>query len=84
MVKRFKKGKPYTLCMIYVIDERNFSEIVRNVTFKERLGDILEFDAIEYTYTVDESLRMVICEPKEGNEKQLTFHLTNIVQGWQF
>lgn len=51
MVKRFYKGKRYTLCLID--NKEDFTTFTVNVTFQTRIGSVLQFVNEEGHYIVD-------------------------------
>ena len=80
MIKRFFKGKPYSL-MLAKADENGdpFTWTV-NVSFKERVNDNLLFKGIEYSYLVHPDNSVYYTDGYTNNR----CHCVNIVQGWQF
>ena len=99
MIKRFIKGKPYTLCLIKYEND-DIITWCENVTFKTRLGNVLEFSCYECYFTVDLDTKIVVKSERNivpvykdihyndedfDEIETLTYStLTNIVQGWQF
>ena len=99
MIKRFEKGKHYTL---YLINYENGDIITwfENVTFKLRIGQVLEFSYSEGYFTVDLNTKIVVKSERTivptyqdihyvdenfDEIETLTYStLTNIVKGWQF
>ena len=98
MIKRFAKGKQYTLCLIKY--ENDIITWCENVTFKSRTGQVLEFSYSDGYFTVDLDTRIVVKSERKVVPTYQDIHyidenfdvietltystLTNIVQGWQF
>ena len=99
MIKIFEKGKHYTLCLINCEND----EIItwyENVTFKLRIGQVLEFSYSDGHFTVDLDTKIVVKSERtivptyqdihyvdedfDEIEKLTYSTLTNIVKGWQF
>lgn len=80
MVKRFYKGKQYSL-MLARHDENGdpFTWTV-NVTFKERVKGDLLFKAFEFSYLVHPDKSVYYTNGYSNNR----CHCANIVHGWQF
>ena len=99
MIKRFEKGKHYTLCLINCEN----GEIItwrENVTFKMRIGQVLEFSYSDGHFEVDLGTKIVVKSERTIVPTYQNIHyvdedfdeieiftystLTNIVKGWQF
>lgn len=99
MIKRFTKGKSYTL---YLLKYEN-NDIITwcvDVTFKTRMGQVLEFSYTYGYFTVDLDTKIVVKSERTivptyqdihytdeyfDDIETLTYStFTNIVQGWQF
>ena len=99
MIKRFIKGKPYTLCLINY-ENNDIITWCENVTFKKRTGQVLEFSYSEGYFTVDLDTKIVVKSERTIVPTYQNIHyvdedlddieiltystLTNIVKGWQF
>ena len=99
MIKRFIKGKPYTLCLINY-ENNDIRTWCENVTFKNIIGKILEFSNSDGCFTVDLETKIVVKSERNTVPVYKNIHytdedfdeietltystLTNIVQGWQF
>ena len=99
MIKRFIKGKPYTLCLINY-ENNDIITWCENVTFKTKIGQVLEFSYSEGCFTVDLDTKIVVKSERNvvpvytdihytdedfDEIETLTYStLTNIIQGWQF
>ena len=98
MIKKFNKGKLYTLCLAKRESDDIFTWCV-NVQYKGRICGVLEFTGCETVYTVDLDFKMVVyectfCEQYfnpdtsqyEFDEVTVTEYATlcNIVAGWQY
>lgn len=80
MVKRFKKGKCYTLCLVRLIADEPFS-FCRNVTYSCRVGNRIYFSGIESSYEVNGT--MCIIHDIVDNSRTIC-HVSNIVADWQY
>lgn len=80
MIKRFFKGKPYSLLLARQDENGDPYTWTVNVSFKERVNDNLLFKGIEYSYLVHPD-NSVYCTDGYTNNR---CHCANIVQGWQF
>lgn len=99
MIKRFAKGKPYTLCLIKYEND-DIITWCENVTYRTRIGQVLEFSYSEGYFTVDLDTKIVVKSERtlvptyqdihyideEFDEIETTTFstLSNIVKGWQF
>ena len=99
MIKRFEKGKHYTLCLIGY-ENGDIITWCENVTFKLRTGQVLEFSYSDGHFTVDLDTKIVVkseitivptyqdihyIDENFDEIETLTYStLTNIVKGWQF
>ena len=59
MIKRFEKGKHYTLCLINYEND-DIITWCENVTFKLRIGQVLEFSYSDGHFTVDLDTKIVV------------------------
>ena len=80
MIKRFFKGKPYSLMLVKADENGDPYTWTVNVTFKERVNDNLLFKGIEYSYLVHPDNFVYYTDGYTNNR----CHCANIVQGWQF
>lgn len=80
MVKRFFKGKPYSLMLARQDENGDPLTWTVNVTFKERLNDNLLFNGTELSYLVHPDNSVYYTDGYSNNR----CHCANIVQGWQF
>ena len=97
MVKRFNKGKLYTLCLANNTNG-DINTWCANVQYKTRIHNVLEFHSVNCIYTVDLDDKIVAIQEREVIEvfnydtglfeydeldkELMTATLTNIVQGW--
>lgn len=80
MVKRFSKGKPYSLMLARQDENGDPYTWTVNVSFKERVNDNLLFKGIEYSYLVHPNKSVYFTDGYSNNRCSCV----NIVQGWQF
>lgn len=80
MVKRFCKGKPYTLCLIKNVGEEPYTWSV-NATFSERLPDgTLKFRGFETDYLLHKDKSAEIVEDDDTHK----CGWSNIISGWSY
>lgn len=84
MVKRFKKGGYYTLCLVTTDYKNETYTFCVNVRYISRFKDMLEFVTDETVWSVD--VKNKIATPYWDDEivDFNDYYLANIVKGWQF
>lgn len=81
MIKRFFKGKPYSLMLARQDENGDPYTWTVNVTFKSRTQDNdLAFKGTEFSYLVHPDNSVYYTNGYSNNR----CHCANIVQGWQF
>lgn len=80
MVKRFFKGKLYSLMLARQDENGDPYTWTVNVSFKERVKGDLLFKAFEFSYLVHPDKSVYYTNGYSNNR----CYCTNIVQGWQF
>lgn len=82
MVKRFKKGGFYTLCLVTTDYKNEPYTFCLYVMYKSRVKHILEFVTEETVWNVD--VKNKIATPFYDDEVAdfNDYYLTNIVKGW--
>lgn len=81
MIKRFFKGKPYSLMLARQDENGDPYTWTVNVTFKSRTQDNdLAFKGTEFSYLVHPDKSVYYTDGCSNNR----CHCANIVHGWQF
>lgn len=80
MIKRFFKGKPYSLMLVRQDENGDPFTWRVNVIFKERVNGNLFFKGTEYSYLVHPDNSVYYTDGYSNNR----CHCANIVYGWQF
>ena len=80
MVKRFFKGKPYSLMLARQDKNGDPYTWTVNVSFKEHVNDNLLFKGNDYSYLIHPDKSVYFTDGYSNNR----CHCANIVQGWQF
>lgn len=84
MVKRFKKGGYYTLCLVTTDYKNEPYTFCLNVRYISRFKDMLEFVTDETVWYIDVKTKLAT-PVYDGDVVDFSdYFITNIVKGWQF
>ena len=98
MVKRFQKGKAYTLCLIQLDDFDEVATWCVNVTYTGKVGSMREFRCAGDVYSCDLETKICVVTQHDVVERETEYgyveydeverfsypSFTNIVPGWQW
>ena len=84
MVKRFVKGKLYTLCLLFVDGNGEIITYSLNTMYKGNVKGVAEFNTTEETVHWDKENNICWITDTETDTVLCFRRLVNVVAGWQF